>query len=330
MHSGVFIHAKHPEIAAKWDAEARGKKRSASKKVSKGWAKPIGIGVGASAVGGVAANQVPPVQKTEWGKEHLHHKRSSSKRKKGQIKKMLVPVSDDPFFNQEAAQKTFDLIMKMDDDTAEMFCHIVASDLLEREVEQNRVTLQKHLDEVVAKRLSDLKKATLRAVSKGMENPEPYAQSLAMIDSMINKASANEANDNPNWAFERKIRRDPQSGRFQQKVSNKPIGKKPIPKGTWDAITEGHGGTDKWAYGRGGAGMSKEEHQARFQSQYLQVANFLDAVHAATGGTGNSEVLIHYQNDAGDTWADQHTGAKPPVENHAVARPEGDRYRSTA
>jgi len=285
-----FMHAKHPEIAAKWDAEIRGKK----KKIAKGWAKPIGIGVGASVLGGAAANQIPPVQKTEWYQE-----RRRKKKKKGQIKKMLAPVSDDPFFNQEAAQKTFDLIMKMDDDTAAVFCYIVASDLLEREVEENRVTLQKHLDEVVAKRLTDLKKATLRAVSKGMENPQPYAQALAMIDSMISKAD----DDIPDWEFERKIKRDPSSGRFRTKFRSTPL-KKPMPDKT--AKTLGIAGITGDRYKNK---MSPKE-KARYQHQYLQIADFLGAVNAATDG--DNETLVHFRNEAtGETWAEKATSTKP-------------------
>jgi hypothetical protein len=299
-----YMHAKHPEIASRWDAEIRAKKKKGKiTKARRDWA----VGLGTAAVGGAVANQIPPIRRKDIQAVERKLK------KKGQVKKMQAPTSDDPFFNQAAAQKTFDLIMKMDDDTAEVFCHIIASDLLEREVEENRVTLQKHLDAVLSKRLVDVKQAMLRAVSKGMDEPVAHAQALAMIDSAINKVSSVNDDDIPNWTFERKIRRDPSSGRFQAKISNRAIGKHPIPDKTAESM--GIEGTKESRYKK----LSSED-KARYQHQYQQVANFIDAVNAATDGPGNNRIMLHYRDDkTGETWSDEHTGGKPPHSNMLTA-----------
>ena len=137
---------------------------------TEGWLKPVVAGT----VAGGLANQFPRVQDLE---------RDRRRKKKGQVKKMLLPVSDDPDFNQEAAQKAFDLVMKMDDDTAEMFTHIVVAELFDDDIEKNLGTLQRHLDEVISKQLEGLKQAHLRLVSKGMdaEQAVAYAQALALV-----------------------------------------------------------------------------------------------------------------------------------------------------
>jgi len=282
-----FMHAKHPEIAARWDAEK--KKGKLISKAREDWGKAVVAGTAAGAL----ANQFPRVQDIA---------RERKRKKKATFKKMLLPISDDPYFNQEAAQKTFDLIMKMDDDTAAVFCHIVASDLLEQEIEKNLGTLQQHLDEVLAVRTERVKKALLRQVHKGTGDPIMTAGMLDSFLELIHKDV-----DIPNWEFERKIKRDPSSGRFRTKI-NPTTAKKPINEKTAAAI--GIKGTDKKAYGQ----LSAKQ-QAEYQNQYQQVGRFLDAVNAATNGKGNNKVLLHYKDHTtGEVYADEHTGGKPPVE----------------
>src|SRR5262245_36402563 len=172
-----FMHAQHPEIAARWDAEIRRKRKKGQ--VSKGRIvaalaeHPFSAGVGGSIIGGAVTNQIP---KVDWRKKKQQPGRLQpvpgamkprKPRQPGTVTKAWKPPNDDPFFKQEAARKTFDLVMKMDDDSAEMFCRIVASDLLEQEIEKNQGTLQRHLNEVVAKQLADTKAAMLRVVAKG-------------------------------------------------------------------------------------------------------------------------------------------------------------------
>ena len=123
-------------------------------------------------VGGVA-NQIPQAQ--DAGEV-------SGRRKKGRIKKMLRAGLRRPLLQPAtAAQKAFDLVMKMDDDTAEMFTHIVVSELFEQDIEKNLGTLQRHLNEVVSKRLADLKNGSAPAGAQGLD-PEAGRVRAAMFE----------------------------------------------------------------------------------------------------------------------------------------------------
>jgi len=344
-----YLHARHPEIAARWDAEIRGKKKRIKKsgtdlfefetedgrtlhdehivpgvrevydpesgdhvefhdgegntltkrqaqtrirkykrdkagKFSKmsakdsGWLKAIAAGTAAGAL----ANQFPRVQDVERNR----------RKKKGVVKKMLLPASADPDFNQEAAQRAFDLVMKMDDDTAEMFTHILVTELFTDDIEKNLGTLQRHLDDVISKQLDGLKKAHLRLVSKGMDNEQAvaYAQALALFS----KAVEWESKEHPRGA----------SGRFRTKVTHNQV-KELHPKtaGTLGiaAVPEGLKGKDR----------------PKFQDEYRQLADFLSSVNQSTGGHGNHEVTLHFQDRAGRQFTDRMTGTVPPTEHLA-------------
>jgi ABC-type transport system involved in cytochrome bd biosynthesis fused ATPase/permease subunit len=142
--------------------------------MTSGSLKPILVGVGSGTLGSVIANQIPQNQHQSHLADKIkpHHK-------KGKIKKALVPVSDDPYFNQAAAQKAFDLVMKMDDDTAEVFTQLVVSDMFEQTVEENLDTLQRHLNDVLAKRADMIKRALVR-VAKSADDPEVKAYAEAV------------------------------------------------------------------------------------------------------------------------------------------------------
>ena len=70
-----YMHAQHPEIAAKWDAEIRRKKKSAAvSKKDTGWLKAIGAGT----VAGGLANQFTHVEVCSKGhrydEENTYHR----------------------------------------------------------------------------------------------------------------------------------------------------------------------------------------------------------------------------------------------------------------
>ena len=148
----------HPEITDK-KGRSVGRKwlKEHGTKVEKnrgdGWLKPVVAGT----VAGGLANQFPRVQDIE-------REARRKKKRKGVTKRLDTPDwPEDGFFNTKAAQQAYDLVMKMDRDTAEMFVTCVVSDALEADIEANRRTLQKHLNEVVAKQFTDLKRATMAA-----------------------------------------------------------------------------------------------------------------------------------------------------------------------
>ena len=111
----------------------------------------------------------------------------------------------------------------------------------------------------------------------------------------------------PNWQFERKIVRDQASGRFRTKIT-RTTNKKPIDDKTAEMALRMEGVGDK-EYKK----LSNGE-KAKYQNEYMQVARFLQAVHAGAGPEG-SKVIMHYRNDkTGETWAEEHGGEKPPAD----------------
>lgn len=83
-------------------------------------------------------------------------------------------------FNQDFAAKSFDIIAKMDDDTAIMFTRCVAFDLLSEDIAKNRRTIDRAVMEINHEILRDVSKAL-----EDREDDESKA-SLAMVE-MISK-----------------------------------------------------------------------------------------------------------------------------------------------
>src|SRR3954464_11855269 len=92
-----------------------------------------------------------------------------AKKKKSRIKKVAyvdVVKSADPNFNHHAARTIFEAVMKMDEESARMYTHILVSDVLEELIEKNLPELQEHLNEVLADRFSRISKATVAALKE--------------------------------------------------------------------------------------------------------------------------------------------------------------------
>ena len=280
-----FMHAQHPEIASKWDAEIRSKKKGKVSKMSvkgEGWLKPVIAGT----VAGGLANQFPRVQDIE---------RQHRRKKKARIKKMQV-TSTDPEFNQAAAQKAFDLVMKMDLDSAEMFTHIVAADMFESTIEKNLGSLQRALNTVFEKRVEVFKTALLRAAR---DTNDPRAVEYAKALDQVEEFTKVKNQYYYGAQFEESdIRRDPGTGRFMVKV--KQTMTKPIKdKAQAEAIIGSHGHKDM-----------NDDQRAKYQDEYRQVANFLSGV--ANVGPGNVDVVYHLKDNAGHTFsASDNTGKVP-------------------
>lgn len=180
----------------------------------------------------------------------------------------------DPDFNEKAAREAYELVTKMAPDEAAAFIEHVVSDVLQTTIEKNRRSLQGHLDAVVSKRIERVKKAAIRQTVAKSEGAIEFAQALTVIE----KATKNQF-VNANWD-ESKYRRDT-GGRFSVKIKpgaaptnrvNQRIGI-PAPPGN-DAI-------DPAA-------------RARYRSEYMQLADFLDRV-GQTGITqrGDNQVALH-------------------------------------
>ena len=290
-----YLHA-HPEItdkkgkplAQKWDKKYGGKVAKAKGELST--LKILGVGTASGAL----ANQFPRIQDIQ-----------RNKKKKGQIKKMAAPTSADPDFNQKAAQQAFDLVMKMDDATAEMFTHIVVSDYFEETVEKNLGTLQRHLNETISKQLTDLKRAHLRLVSKGMDDKQAiaYAQAITLLEKQLEPISKINPYDYGYKWKEEDFSRDPSSGRFRTKVSHNQVAL--LDERTSEAMAIPTVTDHK------GQPLSYED-QVHFQDEYRQVANFLGAVRASSGSDGDHSVMMHFRDKDGQDFSQVHTGRTPP------------------
>jgi hypothetical protein len=283
-----YMHIHHPGIAAKWDSEhheakKKGKIKKIPKHVSKrDWTKHFG----ASVIDEGQALVDPRVQAAIRRR----------KKKKGRVKKMMAPTSTDPYFNHQAAQKAFDLVMKMDDDTAEMFTYIVASDLFEETVEKNLGTIQRALNQVFAQRTEQVKKALVKA-TQHTDDPQAveYAKALHELEE-ISKAPHTPQYYGYTWK-ETDFRRDPSTGRFSVKVNH--TMNKPLPKKQAERIIGAHGPKEL-----------NDGQRARYQDEYRQVSSFLSAVNAI--GAGNMDVVYHLKDKAENRFSTVQNSGQPP------------------
>lgn len=316
-----FMHAQHPDIAAKWDAEIdeqkkKGKYRKPPRRVKKnkeGFLKPVLAGAAA----GVLANQVPTI---ESGIKR--HKRRAEK-KYSNVKEALqksagpssyeeVVHSDDPTFNHDAARKIYDIVMKMDDDSADMFVYMVASNIFEEDVDRNLRTYQRHLNDVLATRRDRVMKALARLALDGDDRALAYAEEISKDDKKVHH--------NPyyyGYKFqESDFNRDPATGRFAAKVHH--TMDKPLHGANAKAII-GSSGEEKDIKDILNSAKDKDKAKANYQDEYRQVAGFLEMARQAHG-SGNSDVLYHLHDTAGHSFVHVDNSGSP---NKAVlADPE--------
>lgn len=198
----------------------------------------------------------------------------------------LKPVFDssDEFFNVEAAQAAYELVMKMDEEEARAFTTMVVTDILWETIEKNQRTLQRHLDQVIAKQAATGAKV---AKARGDEELAAELEELSKV-----------AGRNPyfyGYQFdENKIRRDRRTGQFQAKVQY--ATKKPIPDR--HAKKLGLPTHEKTKY--------KGQDLAEHQQEYYQVKGFLDAFEA--GGLADAtDFIIHTEKGSF-----RHSGSKFP------------------
>lgn len=256
----------------------------AAKKVGEGWLKPVVVGTAA----GIGANQFPQAgTKKKWD-EH-------------KVKKSW-PTEDG--FNVKAAQEAYDLVMKMDEEDAREFTSMVVRDVLDDTIEQNLPVIQKRVNEVVSKCFKDMKRAALRtAISKRDEDGLKYAAAIRELEEITKAKTPYDYG----YVFrEQDFRRDPQTGRFQVKISH--AQKKPLHTNT--AKTIGINVDSKHYKAIEGA-----KNRAKYQDEYRQLAMFLDAVHASSKNPGDTDVFLHFRQDqTGQKFTTRQVGTKVPSE----------------
>lgn len=214
---------------------------------------------------------------------------------------MLTPVfkSADPMFNHRAAEDAARLVMAMDEDEARAFTTMVVAEILWDDIEKNHKTLQRHLNEVVSKRLAMVAKAADRVISKRGGQDE-FGDALVAIS---------KATRNPyDWGYvfrEGDFNRDPRSGQFRAKVRYSTD--KPVPDRI-AAMTPGMPNPRAMP-----EGLSSAE-RARFQQGYQQVASFLDMMQqSGVAADTRSYVTIRETKPGGRVYTKEHVGTGVPA-----------------
>lgn len=215
----------------------------------------------------------------------------------GKVKK--VWETDNPDFNHRAAQKAYDLIMKMDDDSAEMLVNAVVGEVLEDTIEKNLRTLQRRVNTIAKRRQDRVRKAL---VSKALKDPErvmPYAEAFTLIHKLT-------PYDYGYRFRESDFSRDPSTGRFRTKVTTQ----QSKPLNTRTAHAMGLPGDEAKSRGPRKERLSDKE-LAHYQDQYRQLANFMGTV-AASGNPGDHDVIAHIRDKrTGQVYTTSATSTRP-------------------
>ena len=287
-----YLHAKHPKIAATWDAEERAAKSGMSK-AGHGKLRKLGEEL---------VNQLPGAKQVEEKRE---------RKRRGRVHKMALARLDVPGYNAAVAQQTFDLIMKMDDAEAEMFAEMVVGELYEADVEQNLGALQRHLNEVIDKRIAILKSATMAAVSKGnSDGALSYAAALDQLEGVSNSKSGFSKISAADFR-ETDFRRDPTSGRFQVKV------KHTQPKPFADKAAAGMGLIPTDAASKAKYRRLSSAQKAQYQDEYSQLSRFLSTVTASSAG-GDHNVFLRLRDRQGNEYRQHLPGGAPGANQHLL------------
>lgn len=206
-----------------------------------------------------------------------------------------VVKSADPNFNHKAAREAYELVMKMDDDEAQVFTEMIVANVTEELISKNLRTLQRDLDRVVAKRIYDVKRATLKVAITGDKDAVAFSKALVDIEKAVRRYDAWDSHDDELHP------RDPVTGRFRVRVTrtqSSPLSPKNA-KMVGIPIT----GTERYK-------SWKPAQQAQFQDEYRQLANFMDAINNSTATPGESDVYLHFR-DKNRTWYEKASSMNP-------------------
>jgi len=217
------------------------------------------------------------------GKEIRMKQREAKGLKVSPVKKHYEPIfkASTSDFNHKAARQAYDLIMKMDEDSAEMFVNAVVGEVLEDTISKNLRTLQRRVNHISKRRTEMVKKALVSKALKDPEGVKPYAEAFSQI-------SKSPSPYDYGYRFrESDFSRDPSTGRFRTKVTTNQ--KKPLHTRTAHAM--GLPGEEAKNRGQRRERLSDEE-LAAYQDQYRQLSNFLSTVHHS-GNPGDHDVIAH-------------------------------------
>lgn len=198
----------------------------------------------------------------------------------------LAPVykSADRYFNHDAAQRAFELVSKMDPDEANALITCVTADTMWADMDANQRTLQRHLDDVIRKRISSVAKVLDKTyVSKAidaLEEDREFAErdnllAYAGALGVITKAVDFDPREHPRGhggMFTTKLTSNPRA----KPLSGKEAHSRSIPKPETKQK------------------KLNAEQRSDYQQRYAQLANFMDTFQHS-GQAGNVDFLVTFK-----------------------------------
>lgn len=216
-------------------------------------------------------------------------------------------LSDDPEFNAEAARKAYSMVMKMDEDSARTFTTMVTAEILWNDIAKNQRTLQRHLDDVVAKRMVRVQKSMERIEKRSSELISKRLTPVGMPDFTSALATISKAVQSPydhGYIFRETEHPRSGGGQFRTKIHN--TARKPVK----DNVARSMPGMPSVKSTKG----LNDRQKAVYQQGYSEVAQFLDTV-ANSGLLADSRtfVTVRERGAGGRTYVVETNGSKPPA-----------------
>lgn len=216
---------------------------------------------------------------------------------------MSLRIVTDDFFNARAAREARDLVMKMDEQSAREFVYHVVSDVLEDTIEKNQRTLQGHLDDVIAKRLDRIKKATVKTAIAKKEGAVGFAQAVSLIEKAVGE-----------WEYHEHARGgNPKNrGQFSSSWGSGSARRPNYARGSrtqagmsdWDMTPKVGNAPSQRAAGQ--MGFPKKVSAAtsdKYRAEYMQLANFVENARRGVDQPGNHDVTLRVQDRrTGEEW----------------------------
>jgi hypothetical protein len=230
---------------------------------------------------------------------------------------------DDPNFDAVAAEVTYNIIMKMDDDEAWAFSSMLLMDHYPNMVRYHGEEIQKALDTSIEKKLDEIKKAAAQTIiskSRSGEDIDAISKAVEVISKDIYDPWERSLNAT-------KQQRGP-GGRFRRyKTTFNYSGvERPLPK----AHAAGRGIPDPEKIGGrkvGGKKISAKE-RARYQQAYMQlddlISPLVNAGESAVVEIRNADnsVSLHDISDVRENLAGEFTNKKTPRSATVIVNPD--------